>query len=69
MKKVRSRFAIGIIGILTMAFGTERAGACRQHRIVGFGDGVIAVAFAAFSPMMLVECLLVLTSVEETGIS
>src|SRR5438477_10485304 len=60
--------AVGIVRELTVAVGAQGARAGRQHCVVCFADAMVAMAFAAFGPPVLVERLLVLAAVKKTGI-
>lgn len=69
MKIVRRPDALGIVfGILAMAITAQLARPCRQHRIVRFGNGMIAMTLAAFRPVMIIESLLVFAAIKQARV-
>ena len=69
VKIVRCLDALGIVlGVLAMAIAAQGAGLGREHRIIGPGNRMVAMALTALSPVMLVESLFVFTAVEEARI-
>ena len=51
-----------------MAIPAQLARPGRQHGIICLGDGMIAMALAAFGPVMFIECVFVFAAVEQAGI-
>jgi hypothetical protein len=69
MKIIRRGAALGIVfRELAMTIATQCARSCCQHLVVCPQNRVIAMAFAAFGPFMLVERLFVFAAVEQTGV-
>jgi hypothetical protein len=66
---IRGLNAIGIVFcVLPVAIAAQAAGGGRQHRVAGFDNIVIAVAFAAFRPVVLIESLFVFAAIEQAGV-
>lgn len=51
-----------------MAIRAQSSRSSGQHLVVGFFDGVIAMAFTAFRPAMFIEGLLVFAAIEEARV-
>ena len=57
-----------LFGVLPVAIAAQHAWPGCQHLVARLHDRVIAVAFAALGPLMLVEGLLVFAAVEQAGV-
>ncbi len=57
-----------IFRVLSMTRSAQGGRAGAQHPIIGFLDGMFAVALAAFRPVMLVEGLFVFAAVKQARI-